>query len=399
MLQRSATTPTSAPIAPVVYDVLRSPGRPLDSAPRAFMESRFARDFGHVRVHDDDRASASAQSLGARAYTVGSNVVFGARQYAPSTPHGKQLLAHELAHTVQQDGACAASGLRTVTDRSLESEADRAVTSVMTNGDVGALTAAAPSIARWGGAMPDPVRGAQVDCVRRLGGCANTRPGGLPSPTEIASYNTTCRNETSYAGPDVTPTGDECLHGAAMPPRPRSITVLDWGENWNAFNFAGGMLNVGEINVEGVRDMVDQIKGSLAQPPQPECIGNLTIIGHGSPGAISVGDGTGWMSGRHIDGGSLDPTSRSYDPVMRATLAELTPLFCNTASVTLRGCNVGDGAAGATFVQLLANLWGVRVSAHVGVVRAGGYWTTGQWTSASPAPTAAAPPPPPAGRP
>ena len=94
---------TKAP--PIVHEVLRSSGQPLDPATRAFMEPRFAYDFSQVRVHTDAQAAASAQAVGALAYTVGRDVVFGAGQYTPQVPEGKQLLAHELVHAVQQSAA------------------------------------------------------------------------------------------------------------------------------------------------------------------------------------------------------------------------------------------------------------------------------------------------------
>jgi hypothetical protein len=87
---------------PIVHEVLRSPGRPLDPVTRLGMEARLGHDFGRVRLHDDARAAASARVVGAVAYTVGHHVVFGARRYSPDTPDGRALLAHELAHTVQQ---------------------------------------------------------------------------------------------------------------------------------------------------------------------------------------------------------------------------------------------------------------------------------------------------------
>ncbi|WP_372743238.1 DUF4157 domain-containing protein [Neptunomonas sp.] len=91
---------TAAP--PIVYEVLRSPGQPLDSMTRAFMEPRFKHDFGGVRVHTDSRAAESARAVSALAYTVGRNVVFGAGQHAPESRAGRRLLAHELTHVVQQ---------------------------------------------------------------------------------------------------------------------------------------------------------------------------------------------------------------------------------------------------------------------------------------------------------
>ena len=105
-LQRRATDqakPTSVP--PVVHEVLQSPGRPLDPATRAFMEARFGHDLGRVNIHTDARAAESARQVNALAYTVGQHVVFGARQYATHTEGGQRLLAHELAHTIQQSTA------------------------------------------------------------------------------------------------------------------------------------------------------------------------------------------------------------------------------------------------------------------------------------------------------
>ncbi|MCA9968944.1 MAG: DUF4157 domain-containing protein, partial [Anaerolineales bacterium] len=87
---------------PIVRGALRAPGRPLDAATRAFMEPRLGHDLGTVRVHTDGQAAASARAVQARAYTVGRDVVFGAGEFAPETAVGRRLLAHELAHVVQQ---------------------------------------------------------------------------------------------------------------------------------------------------------------------------------------------------------------------------------------------------------------------------------------------------------
>ncbi|MBX3330922.1 MAG: DUF4157 domain-containing protein [Nitrospira sp.] len=90
---------------PIVHEVLNSSGRPLDTATRAFFESRFGHDFGRVRVHTDERAGQSARNVNAHAYTVGHDIVFNAGKYAPQTSEGKSLLAHELTHVLQQSGA------------------------------------------------------------------------------------------------------------------------------------------------------------------------------------------------------------------------------------------------------------------------------------------------------
>jgi hypothetical protein len=155
-LQRAAITPAPDIAPPIVHEVLRSPGQPLDAETRAFMEPRFGHDFSqiqlrtigsnllhhkltvgrpddqyeqevnraadaimsapavkeddvcsisgfsHVRLHTDSAAAESARIVHARAYTVGQDVVFGAGQYAPATSAGQRLLAHELGHVVQQ---------------------------------------------------------------------------------------------------------------------------------------------------------------------------------------------------------------------------------------------------------------------------------------------------------
>ncbi len=88
---------------PGVTRVLRSPGRALDSSVRSFMEPRFRHNFSQVRVHTNDDAADSAKSINAKAYTSGNNIVFGEGQYKPESTSGKNLIAHELTHTIQQN--------------------------------------------------------------------------------------------------------------------------------------------------------------------------------------------------------------------------------------------------------------------------------------------------------
>jgi len=103
--ESAATTVEGDSAPPVVHRALRSEGKPLEDHIRQDMEARFGRDFGGVRLHTDDLAARAALAVGARAYTVGSHVVFGADHYAPSTPSGRRLIAHELAHVVQQNAS------------------------------------------------------------------------------------------------------------------------------------------------------------------------------------------------------------------------------------------------------------------------------------------------------
>jgi hypothetical protein len=101
-LQRKASEHSASGAPPSIQETLRQSGQPLDSGSRDFMESRFGRDFGDVRVHTDSMAAESAASINALAYTSGNHVVFNSGRYAPSTDGGKRLLAHELVHILQQ---------------------------------------------------------------------------------------------------------------------------------------------------------------------------------------------------------------------------------------------------------------------------------------------------------
>lgn len=99
-------------VQPVVHEALLSPGEPLDPSTRAFFEPRFRYDFSRVRVHTNARAAASAQAVHARAYTVGQAIAFANNMYSPQTRGGRRLLAHELAHVVQQNSNAAGAGSR-----------------------------------------------------------------------------------------------------------------------------------------------------------------------------------------------------------------------------------------------------------------------------------------------
>jgi hypothetical protein len=109
----------------IIREVLCSPGFQLDLDIRSQMETRFGRDFSRVRIHTDHVAAVSARTLSAQAYTAGSHIVFGEGRYKPATRDFMWLLAHELAHVVQQRIESSRSSLK-LDDllESLEREAD-----------------------------------------------------------------------------------------------------------------------------------------------------------------------------------------------------------------------------------------------------------------------------------
>jgi len=112
-----------------VDQALASPGRPLEPTTRQDMEQRFGHDFSQVRVHTDANAAESARAVNALAYAVGHHVAFGTGRYSPQTEAGSRLLAHELAHVVQQRrGPAAVHAQRAVSEPGdpAEREADAA---------------------------------------------------------------------------------------------------------------------------------------------------------------------------------------------------------------------------------------------------------------------------------
>jgi len=137
-------------VPPIVHEVLRSPGKPLDPATRTFMEPRFGHDFSGVRVHTDLRAAESARAVNALAYTAGRDVVFGAKEYSPGTNEGRHLIAHELTHVVQQGGSRThGATIDYASDSSMEEHnAEEIADAVMGGRAIDTMKTAVPAIQR-----------------------------------------------------------------------------------------------------------------------------------------------------------------------------------------------------------------------------------------------------------
>ena len=172
LAEPGASSATGAPQS-MVRSVLSTPGQPLDAGLRQDMEGHFGTSLGHVRVHTDSAAAESAAAVEARAYTVGQHIVFSASSWAPHTRAGRHLLAHELAHTVQQRGARGGVQRLAVDPGGRESpaerEADAAASSVTKGNDV-------PSIHRMSSALQrfpvtkEPVGGCGICSKEQFGG-------------------------------------------------------------------------------------------------------------------------------------------------------------------------------------------------------------------------------------
>lgn len=184
--QRAAESDEDAhDVDTVVNEALSTPSRPLDSQDRRFMESRMGHDFSRVRIHTDERASASARSLQAKAYTVGQDIVFASGRYSPGTNEGRHLLAHELTHVVQQgqSGPSLASRM-TVSQPGdpAEQEADSIADAITRHGP-----------------MPEIASSAQ----HAIGRADDRGGGGTPAPTPPAPSPAPAQPQ-SVCGPNVT---------------------------------------------------------------------------------------------------------------------------------------------------------------------------------------------------
>ena len=192
LLQRRASSSAPAQVPRLVHEVLASPGRPLEATTRAFFEPRFGHDFSRVRVHDDARAAESAREVHALAYTVGEHITFGPHGYRPGSREGDQLLAHELAHTVQQRGLPRAADPIRAGEGSecqrLERDADVAATAAMQGRFVPSTSSVSrPILAKATATTPPP---------------APTTPSATPEVNIVVetAYMTTKHGVTAEAG-------------------------------------------------------------------------------------------------------------------------------------------------------------------------------------------------------
>lgn len=291
--EQGSATPETAP--PLVNDVLRGPGRPLDSATRGFMESRFGYDFSKVRIHTDARAAASADAIHADAYTAASHVVFGGGRYAPESAAGKQLLAHELAHVVQQAGSSAAPSYGFVgRNHPAEGEAKSA-------GNAALAGKAAPIRSR----IP----------ANRIGRAEKDAPPAPPAGSTPAK------------------------------PQPLRFDIL--GADTPLADFLAkeaGRARDPDLRVSSLADLIDKLE---AQTPagSGRCVEHIGIYNHGAPGYQAIA-GEGGKKGK--PSGALPKSGFTLDWLYaqpnQAALARLRNVFCCSASMDWLGC----GVAGVT---------------------------------------------------
>jgi len=146
VLQQSNQQITTAALSEV-NEAIHSPGQPLEPETRSSMEKRFGHDFGRVRVHVDAKAAKAAESVGAQAFTVGRDISFAAGRYTPNSLTGRQLIAHELTHVIQQGFGKNPEPV-SASNEMLEEEADKVAKIIPHAGLVKIMGSSAPRLSR-----------------------------------------------------------------------------------------------------------------------------------------------------------------------------------------------------------------------------------------------------------
>jgi len=271
--------PTEAP--PIVHDVLRSAGQPLDPATRRFMEPRLGHDFGRVRVHADSKADESARAVNALAYTVGQDIVFASGRHAPSTREGRELIAHELTHVVQQAGSITGSKLA-VADKSdaLEVEAEHIAGRVLNSGTAAPAGRSSEKLHRQPDDSSTPATGQEAATPGQgsvpTGATTKTTPVNCPAPKMA------CQTGTGFGAGRLRTIRFQ--HDSADLDGKARYSVRRIAKAWNAYGASDQIFVEGYASVEGSCQHNWPLSCSRAQAVAAE----LTKPSDGSAGVPAV---------------------------------------------------------------------------------------------------------------
>jgi hypothetical protein len=263
-------------------------GRSLDGGVRQRMELAYGVGFGNVRIHTDSSGAELAQRYNARAFTVGEHVAFGAGEYRPGTMLGDALIAHELAHVVQQSGMrddAAPMRLGDSTDNRLERNADDMA--------IGSLA----SLCGWAvsgvGGMSRRALG-RLRSGLALQRCSTAKPKltfsvqGGPTPTDCGGFlwsiGWTVQNATNSTKGIIVQKVDierdvkDCA-GTAIPYNGKGLNPA-WYPMWEAWDVNGTNVTpaVGAVNDRfGQTPLGDSTKGRTAVHGTAEYYDNATL--------------------------------------------------------------------------------------------------------------------------
>lgn len=279
---------------PTAVQAALGSGRPLESGVRSRGESAFGQSFAHVRAHTDATASRLSSEQNARAFTVGEHVAFAAGEYRPGTIIGDALIAHELAHVVQQGGAGASVApmhKESASYNALEADADQAAVRVV--------------VSLWGGAkgtLADVAENARprFRSGLQLSRCGATRAASRTPSAPMAPSPGTSPTAGAPAGTSGTPCPTSVRIGA-IAQRNHSDLPADQKEQWRTFLSAMSRMDVdpgpdhtGHCMKERLTTISNNCPAAVYErgggTTQP-CTGNkcLKINQYGTMGGVSDG--------------------------------------------------------------------------------------------------------------
>ena len=266
----SASTPPNHITEARVDAALSQPGRPLAGRTRHQMEARFGYDFSAVRIHDDAASATIAGSLDAAAFTVGSDIVFGAGRFDPHSARGAHLLAHELAHVVQQGEVSLASrGIHRYTTFSSSQQSTGASRGWVHPDDEALRVADDGQMA-----------------VEDKGWGEGTNKRAWTKPKLIADANVTLARQGSRANLRAKPGGREISGGAPGSVADTSLVEIE------PFKPSGGEFDVASDCGTAAR----QVMGS-EQPASGGVLGGVIGGGIGLLAGAGIGAGLGLLAG------------------------------------------------------------------------------------------------------
>lgn len=275
----------SSPITSMISEVVRSPGRSLDSSTRSYMEPRLGHDFSLVKVHVDPHANESARAINASAYTIGNDIVLPNEKESVT---GSYLLAHELAHVVQQSKRGASgSSLQDVSSNSdIELEANNAAYAIMAGRSYSPTLKTGLAVHKQGGPPPPP----------SLGGLTATRVAfnnaGAPDANNCA---VNLPPALGVDGPAQGENGMEMvfrINGAIPPGTEFDITrtVADglWQQDGGAWTRLGGLPAGTNDDRHDQDECLSPVGGRIFVIDTPGVGGSLRLAGVAIPGAGNV---------------------------------------------------------------------------------------------------------------
>jgi hypothetical protein len=315
---------------PIVHETLESSGQVLDADTRDQMETRFGFDFSRVRVHTDAKAAASARAVDALAYTVGHDVVFGAGQYRPDSNLGQHLLAHELAHVVQQNGATTSSPPQELeigpTDDPFEREAAGWANDI-TSGE-NAPSLGSPRLQR----APDQeaLRQATCEAAKKpdplsADECSYKRPEDCPTYEEWIGTFTRLRTFDARATPQPTTQGAHVFKIIGAGPAARKPTKPDD----KGAPPPSTRLKTGEVFIDHPTDewvktcLPDNLRATAYQLPS-DCADIAVILRHVWLAAHHRTEQYGdWVVGDKAGGAAQNRVAQIIDQVYTGNVAQM----------------------------------------------------------------------------